>query len=150
MIDPREMLENTLKTSLHIIVSEETGSPYIEVPGSIGHSQRTMFGRLLASFRECAGGSSFISLSSDSHNIIRVVFGSPAGFTILNGAGGDSVVPNKPNHKIISATVRKADLNITKSETSIPMSAFGSLSGPSFRRLKRSAVDPKQTFDRQS
>ena len=44
-----------MKTSLHIIVSEETGSPYIEVPGSIGHSQRTMFGRLFASFRKRAG-----------------------------------------------------------------------------------------------
>ena len=49
------MLENTLRTQLHIIISEEIGRPYLDDPNTTAHSQRTAFGRLSAKFKKRAG-----------------------------------------------------------------------------------------------
>ena len=53
--ETRDMLEDTLSTQLHVIISEDTGRPYLDDPNSSAHSQRTAFGRLFAKFRKRAG-----------------------------------------------------------------------------------------------
>ncbi len=53
--DTIRMLENTKRTSLHIVISEETGRPYLEEQGSRKQSARNVFSRIFRRFRERAG-----------------------------------------------------------------------------------------------